>query len=45
MNYVFFLVNSAHSALLCWSPMQLLAAAAVTVALGYLGIMARLAVR
>ena len=45
MHYVFHLVETATSALAVWSPLKLLAAAAITILLGYLGIASRLAAR
>lgn len=45
MHYVFQFVDTAIAALAVWSPLKLLAAAAITILLGYLGIASRLAAR
>ncbi len=45
MQYCFELVRSAVAALEVWSPMQLMLLAALTVILGYLGIVGRFATR
>jgi hypothetical protein len=45
MYYILHLVDMATSALAVWSPVKLLAAAAITILLGYLGIVSRLATR
>lgn len=45
MDYFFDLGESAVAALSAWSPMQLLLLAALTVVVGYLGIVARVAAR
>lgn len=45
MHLLFELVETAMGALQVWSPMQLLLAAALTVVLGYVGIVSRFATR
>jgi hypothetical protein len=45
MNHLWRLLESAIGALSVWSPVQLLMVAAITILLGYLGIVSRMAVR
>lgn len=45
MNYLLQMIESAIAALQVWSPLQLLTVAAITILLGYVGLMSRLATR